>query len=236
MPEAGKESQYEKVAFMGQVPVRVFGKVRAGDCILPSGYVNGIGKAVSPDNLKPEDYSKIIGIAWSDAEGDQLNTVNVAVGLNNNDAAKLVAKQASKITELENQISGIQTQVNHTNQLLSKLVPGFAEETGQPVTGIAQGIIPKPAPMGQVTVSNPSEQTIVYFSVTRDQILDGYTLAETMMKEKGVDLDTHPFFKKFRTEPGYKEQFISEMQQTVNKAIRVRAEMDAKSGSKVEVR
>ncbi|MBK7086704.1 MAG: hypothetical protein IPH53_19460 [Flavobacteriales bacterium] len=37
MPGPGKEHLYEKVGFMGQVPVKVIGPVHVGDYILPSG-------------------------------------------------------------------------------------------------------------------------------------------------------------------------------------------------------
>ena len=66
-PENGKAKEYEKVAFMGQVPVRVLGAVNLGDYILPSGGNNGLGIAVSPANMKPQDYKKIVGVAWSAA-------------------------------------------------------------------------------------------------------------------------------------------------------------------------
>ena len=50
MPPKEKESKYEKVAFMGQVPVLVAGKVKAGDFIIPSGLNDGVGLAVSKRN------------------------------------------------------------------------------------------------------------------------------------------------------------------------------------------
>jgi hypothetical protein len=235
MPEAGNENLYEKVAFMGQVPVKVLGKVNAGDCILPSGYANGIGIAVSPDKLKAEDYSRIVGMAWSDADGDQLNVINVAVGLNNNDAARLVGKQENKIAELETQIQGLQSQINTTNQMLAKLVPGFDLGGGQTNNTPVQMKKQPAAQSGDYSVGDPQERTIVYFKVTKEQIQEGYTLAESMMKEKGIDLDTHPFFKKVRSEPGFKTSFIDEMQESVNKAIDNRSKLDARSGSSVKV-
>ncbi|MEO7524050.1 MAG: hypothetical protein ABIT58_08150, partial [Ferruginibacter sp.] len=45
MPPQGQEGSYEKVAFMGQVPVMVFGKVNMGDYILPNGSNDGFAKA-----------------------------------------------------------------------------------------------------------------------------------------------------------------------------------------------
>ncbi len=107
MPETGKEADYEKVAFMGQVPVKVFGKVNPGDYIIPGGKNNGTGIAVSPDNIQPDQYRQIVGIAWSGSESDQYGYVNLAVGLNANDVAKLSVKQDKKINEQEQEINSL---------------------------------------------------------------------------------------------------------------------------------
>ena len=105
MPVAGKESDYEKVAFMGQVPVHVLGKVNMGDYILPSGDNNGFGKAVSPAKMKSEDYDKIVGMAWSASNNDTYSQVNVAIGLNTGDISKVVAVQHKEIDELKQKMS-----------------------------------------------------------------------------------------------------------------------------------
>ena len=123
MPERGKESEYEKVAFMGQVPVQVLGKVNAGDYILPSGSNNGHAIAVSPDKMKPEDYTRIVGVAWAASTNDIVGQVNTAIGLNTGDVSKVVAEQSKEIDELRSKIA-------ETNTLLAKLVPGFKEAAG----------------------------------------------------------------------------------------------------------
>jgi len=51
MPRPGMEEHYEKVAFIGQVPVSVFGIVEIGDYIVPSGNNDGIGKAIPPSEI-----------------------------------------------------------------------------------------------------------------------------------------------------------------------------------------
>jgi hypothetical protein len=71
----------EPVAFMGQVPVDILGRVKAGDFILPSGDWDGFGIAVSPEDLRLEDLDQILGIAWQSGTDKHFNTVNVAVGL-----------------------------------------------------------------------------------------------------------------------------------------------------------
>jgi hypothetical protein len=139
------EKNYEKVAFMGQVPVRVFGKVNLGDYIIPNGLNNGVGVAVAPDKIAAKDVKNIVGIAWSTADNAVgLNNINVAIGLNVNDNQKLIEQQQNEIDDLKNQIA-------QTNAQLAKLIPGFkvanatatmaaATTTSNPTTPIAAPI------------------------------------------------------------------------------------------------
>jgi hypothetical protein len=67
-PAGGTEAAYEKVAFMGQVPVKVTGRVRRGDYLVPSGRDDGFARAVAPDAIEPDAYGRIVGIAWSESD------------------------------------------------------------------------------------------------------------------------------------------------------------------------
>jgi hypothetical protein len=111
------KSNYEKVAFLGQVPVRVTGKVNIGDYIITNGLNNGVGKAVSPNQMKLENIKNIVGIAWSssDNSGLGIDKINVAVGLNQNDLHGLVQNLENKVTNLESQLAA-------TNAKLDKLI------------------------------------------------------------------------------------------------------------------
>ena len=102
MPPAGKEADYEKVAFMGQIPIKVRGIVLSGDYILPAGLHDGTGIAVSPKEIKASQYNQIVGVAWSEAlvEGN-ITRINMAIGLNTNDLATLAVEQEQKIKGLE---------------------------------------------------------------------------------------------------------------------------------------
>ncbi len=46
MPQKGNEADNVKIAFMGQVPARIIGKVELGEYVLPSEIDDGFGKAV----------------------------------------------------------------------------------------------------------------------------------------------------------------------------------------------
>lgn len=101
-PQPDQEDQYEKIAFMGQVPVRIAGPVQMGDFIIASGNNDGLGIAVNPENMQAGDYPKAVGIAWETKEDPLFNIVNVAVGINTNDLSKkaaLLNKQVDNITD-----------------------------------------------------------------------------------------------------------------------------------------
>lgn len=112
MPEEGKEYQYDKVAFIGQVPVKVLGKCFVGDYILASGNGDGFAIAVAPKVMKIKDYKKIIGVAWADSGSNEIfNYVQTAIGINTND--------------LVNQVEQVQAVMNEMQKSLAKLDPEF---------------------------------------------------------------------------------------------------------------
>lgn len=89
-PELGQEAQYEKVAFVGQVPIKVVGAVSSGDYIIASGNHDGVGIAIHPQDMKTGDYAHVVGVAWESAPDQLVNFVNVAVGINVNDLSDKV--------------------------------------------------------------------------------------------------------------------------------------------------
>jgi hypothetical protein len=99
-PQPDQQPFFEKVAFMGQVPVKVAGKVDVGDYIIPSGNNDGIGIAVNPAKMMISDYSKVVGVAWQAAKDAPLNYVNIGVGLNSNDLAPKVEEISNKVDNI----------------------------------------------------------------------------------------------------------------------------------------
>ena len=100
-PEA--EADFEKVAFMGQVPVKVKGDVESGDFILMTNQQDGIGIGVSPDAISLAQREYIVGVAWqSTVKGVDVDFqyVNTAIGLSNNDFSKEIVELQSQIAEL----------------------------------------------------------------------------------------------------------------------------------------
>lgn len=112
------EKTHRKVAFLGQVPVKVRGDVSPGDYILISGYGDGLAMAVAPELMLTKDFERIVGVAW---EGKTVNErlapytfINTAIGLNRNDLSKSIEK-------LENSMNKIMA-------CLTKLDPDFKPE------------------------------------------------------------------------------------------------------------
>lgn len=105
MPSPDTEHLYEQVAFLGQVPVKVVGRVKAGDYVVASGKNDGIGVAVSPENMTPEQYRMNVGRAWEASGEEGVKLINTAVGLGASDAYTYMHKQDQRIASLEQQLS-----------------------------------------------------------------------------------------------------------------------------------
>jgi cytoskeletal protein CcmA (bactofilin family) len=112
MPEENYKNNYEKVAFMGQVPVKVLGKVSIGDYIIPSGFNDGIGRAINPKELDIVDYGKIVGVSWSESKGNGMSLINLAVGINANDTSEILQKQNDEINLLKSELNSIIKYIN----------------------------------------------------------------------------------------------------------------------------
>ncbi|MCZ4409127.1 hypothetical protein O3Q51_09920 [Cryomorphaceae bacterium 1068] len=107
MPPEGKEDGFAKIAFLGQVPIRVVGRVEAGDYILPSGNNDGMAIAVSGTDLPTQRFNEIIGVAWESSDNEAPALVNVALGLNKNDLSDRVSSLENEMEQLKDQMAQI---------------------------------------------------------------------------------------------------------------------------------
>lgn len=228
MPEQNNTVDHEKVAFMGQVLVRTSGKVFPGDLILPSGNNDGKGIPVSPENIEPAQYNKIVGVAWSESLSDQSGFVNVAVGINANILAQLGASQEKKLKEQEAEIRNLRAQVDKMNEALSKAVPEYsALMMKEPKEN--------PAPEAAVQVQPPvrESRTVVYHEITNQQIIAGLSMAENILRQKGVDVEKNTFFRKIKEDPGYRECFINDALTSIKSEMDKNYDADLKSGASI---
>ncbi len=210
MPEKDKELNFEKVAFLGQVPVHVLGKVEAGDYIVPSGNNDGLGRAISPADLKTEDYARIVGTAWSPSSNHIYDLVNVAIGLNGSDINKVVIGQKNKIRELKEKF-------NKRNLIVANLVPGYREAMSPAQFQIENEVVPviKPASSGGGPATNMSSFDFSQFEIKSEQLSDLLDKAEKLAAGKGVDLNSSDLWKRMKSDPQYKTMILNEAQKRI---------------------
>jgi hypothetical protein len=81
MPPAEDKHLFERVAFLGQVAIKVRGPVQSGDYIVASGLNDGTGVAISPRQVALRHESQIVGRAWESAPSEGVHLINTVVGL-----------------------------------------------------------------------------------------------------------------------------------------------------------
>ncbi len=202
LPEKVEIPNCEKVAFMGQVPVKVFGLVNIGDYVIPSGNNDGVGIGVSPANITPEQYAQIIGIAWSHALKDnQINRINLSIGLNSNDVAKLVALQQKEIHSLQNAFTLLEQRINALESGTLVNSEFTADETQ-----IIKDVIHQEQDI-QAGVYDTYEQPE---ELSRDQVEESLTMLEELFLDQGVSIKDDFVLNKLFNDPDFKEQVIQE--------------------------
>jgi hypothetical protein len=129
LPRESEADRFEKVAFMGQVLIRVTGTVNIGDYILPTGNNDGFAVAVAPNNMRAADYGNIIGIAWS-ASNPQIPTpyqlINVAVGINAFELSRELVRLEKQVDAITDYLKGKNPDFNkqiNDNQLVTSKNP-----------------------------------------------------------------------------------------------------------------
>lgn len=189
VPAEDNIDNYEKVAFLGQVMVKVAGAVSSGDYILPSGNNDGVGIAVRPEDMLMEDYGRIVGVAWESAEEAPLNLVNCSIGLTQNEIAPQVEEISNKVDNIIAHLKGegplrpeVTTSANAQNY------GPFGRSTPQP-----QQTLPK-------IFSNQEFDEIVDHN--QEVLREMYGKAETALRASGqVDVSASPGMMVFYADP-----------------------------------
>ncbi|MBN4070782.1 hypothetical protein JYT76_03795 [Olleya sp. AH-315-F22] len=187
MPQRNEEKNNVKIAFMGQVPVRVLGKVEPGDYILPNITGSGFAKAVHPKDMKTRDFKKAVGVAWSiiDKVTEEFNIVNVAVGINTNDLTNIVYQQEEELKKLQTLTEELWLQIKLSNTVLSELVPGYAKSIG--ISDKTEWIkvkedletkdIEKDQNINEDSIIYTDENDIIYFQASRKLVENAIEVA-----------------------------------------------------------
>jgi hypothetical protein len=121
MPPEGKEEDYRKVGFMGQVQVLVRGEVELGDYVIPSGKNDGMGVALSEEELELEHLTQVLGRAWSESTHERLSMINVVVGVGAHEFAGVIEKHQTRIEELESRVAELTELESKVERLVSLL-------------------------------------------------------------------------------------------------------------------
>ena len=93
---------------MGQVPVKVRGKVAVGDYIIASNLNDGFGIAVSSKDITLNQFERIVGVAWSESANEfGFSMINVAVGINANDVVIKLKQQNQELNVIKSELNNI---------------------------------------------------------------------------------------------------------------------------------
>ena len=197
VPKPEKEQNFEKVAFMGQVPVKVVGAVAVGDYIIPSGNNDGLGVAIHPADMKLGDYAKIVGVAWQAAKEAPINYVNVAVGINTNDLTRKVDELNQKVEHILAYLEGkapLQTDGSVLN----------AAATAKPQTTFSK--LYSDEEFDQMVDNNADFLTQMYAEAKVQLIKQGYDANKNPKMFEMLD-NPLPFIKEVRRNPAYITQW-----------------------------
>jgi hypothetical protein len=201
-PQPQQEKYFEKIAFLGQVPVRVLGTVAVGDYIVASGKNDGLGIALHPSEMQIKDFRKVVGVAWENGKNkSSVNLVKIGIGLNKNDLAPKVEEASQK---MDNIIAFLQGKGPLRPESLNANAPT------QPTTS--------PAPTGQLQESAANAEFDAYVDSQADFLKDFYSKLSTQLQKQGLDLSLYPekqalfndpvnVLKKMRRDPAFEAQW-----------------------------
>ncbi len=228
MPQQENEGQYEKVAFMGQVPVKVFGKVSIGDYIIPSGKNDGIGIGVAPNKINVSQIKDIVGTAWEENKSG-FNLINVAVGLNRNDSSLILEQLNNKVDEQAKEISYLKSQIEDILSRLTNTEQNTSVTAKHSLANTKGQINYQDYSSRKLSVVETPETDIIYFEITEQDLEAGLELAKKMMKDSGEYTQGKEIFEKLENDNAFRNQFIEELQKKIDKQVHYHKEIDKQS-------
>lgn len=216
--EPGKldEGKFEKVAFMGQVPVRVNGPVKSGDYLVPSGENDGLAIAVNPESIRLNQIAQIIGVSWENGSNEVFNIVNASMGIDNNGMDNLVAQVETRLEQLELALlghAGVYAQSAHGETLrnrwsLRKERNRLVRKTGKAESDMPHaGSLMKPEP----TTHSSSSGTSTAMSMEELQQIIEEQVAQYLDEEQDVSPEVY-----LETIHAFESEMVSGSQQVIS--------------------
>jgi hypothetical protein len=112
VPDKDKVESGNNIAFMGQIPVKIIGPVKAGDFIVAKGNIPGYGIAIDPKYMQIEDYKLVVGRSWASDHKPGLKMVNTVVGVHNNSFLDIIRDIKLKTEENDERLKVIESRLN----------------------------------------------------------------------------------------------------------------------------
>ena len=112
IPDMHKENKGNKVAFMGQLPVKLMGPVRSGDYIVAFTKFPGYGMAISPNKMQAHDYNLTVGRAWQTNLQEGPKLINTIVGNHNKTILEIVTEEERQLSVLDKRINALDEKAN----------------------------------------------------------------------------------------------------------------------------
>lgn len=118
-PPAQREHLGNKIAFMGQIPVKVMGPVNTGDYIVAKSKLTGYGVAVHPGRMTADDFRLAVGRSWEENTNDGPKMINTIVGVHNGDYVRLLKQSNERVEQVEARLNAMEEKVNRMYRPLS---------------------------------------------------------------------------------------------------------------------
>lgn len=120
-PKQEKIPLFEKVAFLGQVPVKVYGKVNRGDYIIPSGLNDGSGIALQPEMMTIDEFTNVVGCAWASSDVEGAKHINTAIGFDNIDIVNILQLKSQQNRKMNEEIQIRNRKIEEVKNKLNNL-------------------------------------------------------------------------------------------------------------------
>ncbi len=213
MPEGGNTELYEKVAFLGQVPIKIKGTANIGDYIVASTQNDGFGTAVNPKDITLDQISRIVGVAWSEVKNNAVfSYVNGAIGINVNDVV-------SKMKQHEAEMAAIGDKVNGIIAYLKSKDPSFdATELEIDLGVLATNEDAKPEEDEDVRAGKPSTgmSLIQLLEQNSDLVASIQAKTKQLLDEKGINYQLFDQTNRLVTDKQYFVETLREYQNTIS--------------------